>query len=54
MSEGLDALSLRMRACRVCEAHLPLGPNPVFRLSATARLLMPEYLAPKTKTPPEG
>ena len=29
-----------MAACRLCEPHLPLGPRPVFRLSATARLLI--------------
>jgi len=40
VSESLDALAGRMRACRLCEAHLPLGPHPVFRLSATARLLI--------------
>lgn len=28
------------RACRLCEAHLPLGPRPVLRASATARLLI--------------
>jgi uracil-DNA glycosylase len=28
------------RACAVCVAHLPLGPRPVFRLSASARLLI--------------
>jgi uracil-DNA glycosylase len=28
------------RACAVCAAHLPLGPRPVFRLSASARLLI--------------
>lgn len=28
------------RACTVCAAHLPLGPRPVFVVSATARLLI--------------
>ena len=28
------------RACRVCEAHLPLGPRPVVRAAAGARLLI--------------
>ncbi len=28
------------RACRVCEAALPLGPRPVVRARATARLLI--------------
>ncbi len=29
-----------IRACRLCEAHLPLGANPVLRASATARLMI--------------
>ena len=29
-----------MRACCVCEAHLPLGPRPVLRASTSARLLI--------------
>jgi uracil-DNA glycosylase len=36
----LERLSQEARACRICEAHLPLGPRPVFRVSATARLLV--------------
>jgi uracil-DNA glycosylase len=28
------------RACRLCAAHLPLGPRPVLRASTTARLLI--------------
>ncbi len=36
----LDRLAVEIRACRVCAAHLPLGPRPVFRVSATARLLI--------------
>lgn len=35
----LDLLA-EIRACRVCEASLPLGANPVLRASATARLLI--------------
>jgi uracil-DNA glycosylase len=38
--ESLDALVARVRACRLCAAHLPLGPRPVLRVSATARLLI--------------
>ena len=41
------------RACRVCEAHLPLGPRPVFRLSTTARLLIVGQ-APGTKVHETG
>jgi uracil-DNA glycosylase len=36
----LDALLTQIRACRLCETHLPLGPRPVLRASATARLLI--------------
>ena len=37
---SLDALLDRIRACRLCEAHLPLGPRPVLRAKASARLLI--------------
>lgn len=40
MSEALDTLLADIRACRLCEAHLPLGPHPVLRASADARLLV--------------
>jgi uracil-DNA glycosylase len=36
----IEALKTNARACRVCEAHLPLGPRPVMRASASARLLI--------------
>jgi uracil-DNA glycosylase len=29
-----------VRDCRACEAHLPLGPRPVLRAAATARILV--------------
>src|SRR3546814_3738820 len=29
-----------IRACRICEAHLPLGPRPVLQAGATARILI--------------
>jgi uracil-DNA glycosylase len=38
--QPLDRLLAEIRACRICEAHLPLGPRPVLRASATARLLI--------------
>lgn len=38
--ESLDQLLLRVRACRVCAGHLPLGPRPIVRASKTARLLI--------------
>lgn len=40
MSESFDALQARIRACRICEAFLPLGPRPVMQASLTARLLI--------------
>jgi uracil-DNA glycosylase len=40
MSETLDALLARIRACRLCEAELPLGPRPVLRARSGARLLI--------------
>jgi uracil-DNA glycosylase len=36
----LDALLEQVRACRVCEAHLPHGPRPVLRVTMTSRLLI--------------
>ncbi len=36
----LDTLLTRIRDCRLCEAHLPLGANPVLRAQASARLLI--------------
>jgi uracil-DNA glycosylase len=36
----LDALAAEARACRVCAAHLPLGPRPVFLVGAGAQLLV--------------
>ena len=36
----LNKLLAEVRACRICAAHLPLGPNPVLRASNTARLLI--------------
>lgn len=36
----LKALLKAVRACRVCEAHLPLGARPVLQAARTARLLI--------------
>lgn len=38
--DRLDAVLAEARACRRCEAVLPLGPRPVLRAAATARLLI--------------
>ena len=37
---ALERLAAEARRCRICEGELPLGPRPVFRVSATARLLI--------------
>ena len=37
---GLNALLKEVRACRACEAQLPLGPRPVLRASRSARILI--------------
>lgn len=37
---SLQDLLAQIRACRHCEATLPLGPNPVLRAGVTARLLI--------------
>lgn len=36
----LGSLLAAVRDCRACEAHLPLGPRPVLRAAATARILL--------------
>ncbi|MCH7935923.1 MAG: uracil-DNA glycosylase family protein [Proteobacteria bacterium] len=36
----LEDLLSEIRACRLCARHLPLGPRPVLRASATAKLLI--------------
>lgn len=53
MSDDLARLVERVRACRLCEAHLPLGPRPILRVSATARLLIIGQ-APGTKVHDSG
>jgi uracil-DNA glycosylase len=39
-ADTLQAAIAEAAACRLCEAALPLGPRPVFRVSATARVLI--------------
>lgn len=36
----MDALLTAVRACRACEQLLPLGPRPVLRANAAARILI--------------
>lgn len=40
MSESLDDVLAAARACRICAAALPLGPRPVLRAAAEARLMI--------------
>ena len=51
--EDLDALLAEVRGCRVCAAALPLGPRPVLRAAASARLLLIGQ-APGTKVHASG
>lgn len=37
---AVDALLRDVRNCRVCEQHLPLGPRPILKLEAHARILL--------------
>lgn len=37
---ALGDLLVAARACRACEAHLPLGPRPVLQAGAEARILI--------------
>jgi uracil-DNA glycosylase len=49
----MDRLLSEIAACRVCAAHLPLGPRPVIHVSPTARLLVASQ-APGTKVHEAG
>lgn len=51
--ENLADLATAARACRICEASLPLGPRPVFQVSETARLLISSQ-APGVKVHESG
>jgi uracil-DNA glycosylase len=55
MSRGADfaALLARVRACRVCAEHLPLGPRPTLQALPTARLFICGQ-APGTKVHESG
>jgi len=50
--QALDKLAAEIRRCRAC-TDLPLGPRPVFRASATARVLIAGQ-APGTKVHETG
>lgn len=51
--ETLEQLFCRIRACAHCASHLPFGPRPVIRGSATSRLLIIGQ-APGTKVHASG
>ncbi len=38
--QNLEGLLDGVRACRVCEAHLPFGPRPIVQAGASARVLV--------------
>lgn len=40
LSSPLDLLAQEIRACRLCETELPLGPRPVFQARSEARVLI--------------
>ena len=40
VAEGLDSLLAEIRGCTHCAEHLPLGPRPVVRAAASARVLI--------------
>ncbi len=50
---SIAGIAAEARACTVCASHLPLGPRPVLRVSATARLLIIGQ-APGTKVHETG
>ena len=50
---SIDDLKGAISACTLCAAHLPLGPRPITRFSATARILIIGQ-APGTKVHASG
>jgi uracil-DNA glycosylase len=53
MADALKALLAEVRACTQCAADLPLGPRPIVRAKASARLLIIGQ-APGTKVHESG
>ncbi len=51
--DHVEALRKRIAACTLCAEHLPLGPRPIARFSATSRLLIIGQ-APGTKVHASG
>ena len=52
-NEPLEQLLAEVRACRICEEHLPLGPRPVRRMQPSARIVIIGQ-APGTKVHESG
>jgi len=52
-ADTLERAAAAARSCTLCSAHLPLGPRPTFRISATARVLIVGQ-APGTKVHETG
>lgn len=40
MNTSFNHLLDEIKQCRLCEAHLPLGPSPVFQASQTSKILI--------------
>lgn len=53
MEKPLETLLAEVRGCRICEAHLPLGPRPVVRAHPESRILIVGQ-APGTKVHATG
>jgi uracil-DNA glycosylase len=53
VTDTLETLLAEIRACRVCEAHLPLGPRPVVVADPLAKILIIGQ-APGTKVHESG
>lgn len=51
--DDIEHLRQRIAACTLCAAHLPLGPRPIARFSATSRILIIGQ-APGTKVHASG
>lgn len=51
--DEIETLRQRIAACTLCAEHLPLGPRPIARFSATSRLLIIGQ-APGTKVHASG
>src|SRR5260221_14044601 len=52
-ASSLADMLAEVRACRLCAAELPLGPNPVLHVAAETRLLLLSQ-APGTKVHETG